>query len=76
MDGIYDSDDCRVFEKALDYAWEIFLRSGRLTSANHDVAKAALTYAILKSATDERHARRLAVAAVSRMAKYEHWVRA
>ena len=30
------------WKKALDYAWEIFLRSGRLTSANHDVAKAAL----------------------------------
>lgn len=76
MDGAFNSDDCRVFAKALDYAWEIFLKSGRLTSGNHDIARAALTLAIFESAGNERNPRRLAIAAVARMGKYEHSLKA
>jgi hypothetical protein len=69
---MYDSDDCHLFAQALDQAWQIFLRTGRLTNVNADVAKAALTYAMLEAAEKgERNPRRLAVAAVFRMARYE-----
>lgn len=72
MSQAYDTDDCKLFAKALDQAWEIFLKTGPLTSRNVDVAKAALTYALLEVAEKgERNSRRLAVAAVGRMAKYE-----
>ena len=72
MSSAYDSDDCQLFAQALDQAWQIFLRTGRLTNTNADVAKAALTYALLEAAeTGERNPRRLAVAAVGRMARYE-----
>jgi hypothetical protein len=76
MSHAYDSDDCRVFATALDQAWAIYLRTGRLTSRNVDVAKAALAYALLEAAqTGERNPRRLAIAAVGRMSKYESKLR-
>jgi hypothetical protein len=72
MSHAFDSDECEIFAKALDQAWAIFLRTGRLTSRNVDVAKAALAYALLDAAANgERNPRRLAVAAVGRMARYE-----
>ena len=62
--------------QALDQAWTIFLRTGRLTNQNVDVAKAALSYALLNAAENgERNVRRLAVAAVARMARYESKLR-
>lgn len=76
MSHVYDSDDCRILAEALDQAWAIFLRTGRLTTQNIDVAKAALTYALLEATQKgERNCRRLAVAAVARMAKYESKLR-
>jgi hypothetical protein len=72
MSCAYDANDCRVLSQALDEAWEIYLRTGRLTGTNIDVAKAALSYALLDSAeAGERNIRRLAIAAVGRMARYE-----
>jgi hypothetical protein len=72
MNAAFDSDDCRLFAQALDHAWEIFLKAGGLTTHNLDTAKAALTYAIFHAAQDgERNARRLAIAAVARMSKFE-----
>jgi hypothetical protein len=72
MSSVYNAEDCKVLAEALDKAWEIYLRTGRLTVQNIDVAKAALTYALLDAAEKgERNVRRLAVAAVGRMAKYE-----
>ena len=73
MSQVYDSEDCELFAKALDQAWEIFLKTGRLTSANVDLVKPALTLAILEMAqSGERNVRRLAAGAVVRMAKFEH----
>jgi hypothetical protein len=75
MNIAYDSEDCRLFAQALDLAWKIFLNAGALTTDNLDTAKASLTYAIFHAAaTGERHPRRLAVAAVARMPKFEHAV--
>jgi hypothetical protein len=72
MNIVYDSEDCRLFAQALDVAWRIFLNAGALTTDNIDTAKAALTYAIFNAAeSGERHPRRLAVAAVARMPKFE-----
>jgi hypothetical protein len=76
MSGAFDSGDCETFAKALDQAWAIFLKTGRLTSRNVDVARAALAYALLDAAEKgERNPRRLAVAAVGRMARYESKLR-
>jgi hypothetical protein len=72
MSCVYDADDCHVLSQALDQAWEIYVRTGRLTATNIEVAKAALSYALLDAAeTGERNVNRLAIAAVGRMAKYE-----
>ena len=72
MSSAYDTDDCHVLSQALDIAWKIYLKTGRLTAGNIDVAKAALSYALLDAAeAGERNIRRLAIAAVGRMAKYE-----
>ena len=76
MGYAYDSEDCRILAQALDESWKIFLRTGRLTNANADVAKAAFTYALLELAqTGERNTRRLAIAAVARMARFEEKLR-
>src|SRR3954471_12463943 len=76
MSTVSNSDDCNIFAKAMDLAWQIFLKTGRLTNSNIDVAKAALAYAMLESAEKgERHPRRLAIAAVGRMARYESKLR-
>jgi hypothetical protein len=67
----YNFEDCRTFSKALEYAWELFLKSQRLTPTNTDAEKAALTYAILHAAGEgHRSPRELALIAVARMEKY------
>jgi hypothetical protein len=72
MKRAYDADDCNTLSLALEKAWEIYLRTGRLTSQNIDVAKGALSYALLDAAeAGERNIARLAIAAVGRMARYE-----
>jgi hypothetical protein len=72
MNSAFDADDCNTLSLALDKAWDIYLRTGRLTTYNIDVAKAALSYALLDAAAEgERNISRLAVAAVGRMARYE-----
>jgi hypothetical protein len=72
MNAAYNSEDCTILAKALDLAWEIFLKAKRLTSQNHHIAKGALSFAILDAAeSGERNPRRLAIVAVARMAKYE-----
>ena len=63
---VYTSEDCNIFAKALDFAWEIYLKTGRLTKDNLDTAKGALSYGILQAAkTGERNARRLAMVAIA-----------
>jgi hypothetical protein len=72
MNVAYSSEDCNVFSAALDYAWDLFLKTNKLTSDNIDTAKAALTYAILHSARGgERNPRRLAVSAVARIESFQ-----
>ena len=72
MNQVYSSEDCSIFAEALQHAWRIFLRTGRLTPKNLDIAKAALTRAILDAAVDGlRNPRRLAVAACARVETYE-----
>jgi hypothetical protein len=72
MSCAYDAGDCNVLSQALEKAWEIYVRTGRLTATDIDLAKAALSYALLDAAeTGDRNINRLAIAAVGRMAKYE-----
>jgi hypothetical protein len=76
MNSVFDSDDCHLLARALENAWEMVLKTGGLTADNLDTAKAALTYAICHEAQNgERNARRLAVAAVARMSRFEPVVR-
>jgi hypothetical protein len=71
MTHVYDSEDCGVFSEALEHAWRIFLRSGRLNRQNLDIAKAALTRAILDAGSAGlRNPRRLAVAACAKADTY------
>ena len=62
MNLAYTSEDCNIFAEALEHAWEMYLKTGRLTKDNLDTAKAALSYAILQAAAGgERNARRLRI---------------
>jgi hypothetical protein len=66
MNLAYTSEDCNIFAEALEHAWEMYLKTGRLTKDNLDVAEAALSYAILQAAArGERNARRLAIIGVA-----------
>ncbi len=69
----YNADDCTVFAKALDHAWELYLKSKRLTTRNLDLAKGAIAYAVLDVARmgGERNPRRLAKAAIARVSEHE-----
>ena len=42
MNLAYTSEDCNIFAEALERAWEMYLKTGRLTKDNLDVAEAAL----------------------------------
>jgi hypothetical protein len=76
LDLAFSGSECRILADALDKAWEIFLKTGRLTATNIDTARGALAYAIMEAAAvGERNPRRLAIAAVARMAKHEHRIR-
>jgi hypothetical protein len=53
--------------RALDIAWDMFLRSGMLTRRNIDTARTTLAFAILEcAAKGEENPRRLAMSAVAR----------
>jgi hypothetical protein len=76
MDGAFSSDDCELFAKALEHAWEIFLKAGRLTPQNHDIAKAVLAQAILDAGKiGNQNARQLGMKAAASFDKYEGIVR-
>lgn len=67
MSAAYNSEDCVLLSKALEQAWELFLKTRGLTFDNVDTARASLTYAILDAASKgERNPRRLAFGAVAR----------
>jgi hypothetical protein len=72
----YATEDCGVLEQALEHAWEIFLKRGRLTRDNLDTAMAALAYCILQAAAGgERNPRRLAIHAVAHVGSVEPRIR-
>lgn len=72
MMAAFTSAECDVLEQALDFAWEIFLRSRKLDAHNLDTAKAALTRAILEQyESGEHNVRRLAIAAVAGVARFD-----
>jgi hypothetical protein len=76
MNHAYNSEDCTVFSEALEHSWRIFLRTGRLNRQNVDIAKAALTRAILDAGSNGlRNPRRLAVAACARADTYVERIR-
>ena len=53
--------------RALDIAWDMFLRAGMLTTRNIDTARTTLAFGILEcAARGEQHPRRLAISAVAR----------
>ena len=72
----YNADDCAVFAKALDHAWELYLKNKRLTTQNLDLAKGAIAYAVLEAARvgGERNPRQLAKAAIARVSEHEQWL--
>ena len=75
MAGAFTSEDCELFAKALDYAWELILKSRRLTPQNHDIAKGVLAQAILDAGPDGGNARQLAMKAAASFDKYEAIIR-
>ena len=76
MSAAYNSEDCELLAKALEQAWELFLKTQELTFENVDTARASLTYAILDAASKgERNPRRLAFGAVARVPEFEAEIR-
>jgi len=72
----YTTNDCEIFAQALDHAWEMFLKTGRLTGDNLDTAMGALAYCILQAAAGgERNPRRLAISAVAHVDAIEPRIR-
>ncbi|MGN6571334.1 MAG: hypothetical protein ACTHLO_07965 [Pseudolabrys sp.] len=72
MTAAFTSADCNALERALEIAWDIYLRKGQLEAGNLDTARAALTRAILDAYEQgERDPRRLAIAAVANVAQFE-----
>lgn len=77
ISAAFDSQECNELSRALDLAWTIFLRTGRLTAANLDTARGALALAILdRAARGESNVHRLAISAVHRFDEFEARVRA
>jgi hypothetical protein len=76
MAEAFSSEHCNLFAKALDHAWELFLKAGRLTPQNHDIVKAVLAEAILNAGKQgNQNARQLAMKAAASFDKYEGIVR-
>lgn len=73
----YDTDECTLLAKALDHAWELYLKSKRLTSHNLDLAKGAIAYAVLEVARmGGGNPRQIAKAAMTRVSKHERRLQA
>lgn len=68
----FNDHDCHLLKRAFDYAWELFLKQKRLTTANVHLAEGAIAYALIEAAQHgERNARMLAKAAVACVEKHE-----
>jgi hypothetical protein len=72
MTTAFTSAECNALQEALDVAWQIFLRNGKLDAHNLDTARAALTRAIIDGFEQGEHnPRRLAIAAVANIEQFE-----
>jgi len=68
MSTAFTSDECNVLAEALDMAWDICLRSGRLRTLDVDLIKSVLTRSIMiEYEGGERDVRRLALAAAAHL---------
>jgi hypothetical protein len=69
---VLNEDDCRLLTKAMDHAWELYLKSRRLTAQNLHLAQGAIAYALIEVAQrGERNARMLAKTALERVTEHE-----
>jgi hypothetical protein len=68
---VFDENDCDRMERALLRAYRLFMRCGRLSSANLSITKATLSRAIIHAMErGERDEARLAMYAVNTFATY------
>lgn len=73
----YDTEECSLLAKALDHAWELYLKSKRLTAYNLDLAKGAIAYAVMDVARrGGDNPRQIAKAAMARVAVHERRLQA
>ena len=76
MRGVFSSEECEVLAEALDHAWEMFLKAGRLSPNNNDIAKGVLAHAVLQaSRAGHRNPRELAMAAAASFDQYQDMIR-
>ena len=67
MELAFPPEQLDRLSRALDIAWDMFLRSGLLTTRNIDTARTTLAFAIMEGAArGEHNSRRLAISAVAR----------
>lgn len=73
----YDTEECSLLAKALDHAWELYLKSKRLTAYNLDLAKGAIAYAVMDAARrGGDNPRQIAKAAMARVGEHERRLQA
>ena len=73
----YDTEECTLLAKALDHAWELYLKSKRLTAYNLDLAKGAIAYAVMDVARKGGgNPRQIAKAAMPRVSMHERRLQA
>jgi hypothetical protein len=73
----YDAEECTLLAKALDHAWELYLKSKRLTAYNLDLAQGAIAYAVMEVARmGGGNPRQIAKAAIARVSEHEQRLQA
>ena len=73
----YDTEECTLLAKSLDHAWELYLKSKRLTAYNLDLAKGAIAYAVMDVAwKGGGNPRQIAKAAMPRVSVHEQRLQA
>ena len=73
----YDTEECTLLAKSLDHAWELYLKSKRLTAYNLDLAKGAIAYAVMDVARKGGgNPRQIAKAAMTRVSVHEQRLQA
>ena len=73
----YDTEECTLLAKSLDHAWELYLKSKRLTAYNLDLAKGAIAYAVMDVVRKgDGNPRQIAKAAMTRVSVHEQRLQA